>query len=188
MNALIKLVPNHNSYKIGINEIIGLRDAMQKLVKPIQDLIQNKAYWTNAIFEPSEYKSRDGFIPYSHNCGGLDLTLIVPNCESHGFGFLQFGECDECTSEKQCGYKGTECGYESEGHLDAKLRIWFKFEGVEDGKLAFYLYCGGGNDDAPYYRTKHEITVFEASFECNSVSGLNRAASKHIKALMKVLK
>ena len=107
---------------------------------------------------------------------------------------MEFGECEECGDAKkypqgdhQCGYDGVECADESDGGLDAALRIWFKFEGLEDGALKFYLYAGGGNGDAPYFRTKGEIDLFEASFECKSLGGLKRAAAKHVKALLKAM-
>lgn len=189
MRTQVEIKPDNRSHKIGIDEIVGLKEAMTKLMKPIQDAIQDKAYWAReTMFEPSEYKSRDGFIPYSHNCGGLDLTIIVPKCEESDFGFLEFGEWDGTHYCDEKDKENCECPYDQDGEYDAKLRIWLKFEGLnEDGKLEFYLYMGGGNADAPYFRTEDEIEVFEASFTCSSVAGLNRAASKHIKGLLKVI-
>lgn len=186
---LIKIKEDPNSHKIGMDEIVGLKIAMTNIIKPIQDLINNKIYWGPFKFEPSEYKSRSGFIPYSHNCGGLDLTIIIPKCEEYSWDFLEFGEWDgehycDGTDKENC-----ECPVDQDGEYDSKLRIWFKFEGYdrETGDLTFYLYLGGGNGDAPYYRTKYETDIFEASFTCKSVSGLKRAASGHIKELIKIL-
>lgn len=180
---------NTDSYKIGINEIEGLKDAMTQVLKPIQDHIDSEVYWGPYKFEESEYKSRDGFIPYSSNYGGLELTVYIPKCESYDFPYVEFGECDECNGETQCGYHGQECASEGEGHLDAKLRIWLKFEGYneETGELSFYLYVGGGNGDAPYFRSKYETDIFEAEFSAKSIKGISRAASKHVKALLKVI-
>ena len=174
--------------KIGINEVLGLKAEMIRLMKPIQEQVKSLVYWDECELQESEYKARDGFLPYSHNCGGLELSLIVPKCEEYDFDFLDFGKCDECKpgDNNQCGYNSQECAEESEGYLNARLRIWFKFEGISDSnKLQFYLYAGGGNGDAPYFRTKYETTIFEAAFECASVAGLQRAASKHIKQLIK---
>jgi len=184
-----------SSYKVGMDEIPGLEAAMREAFKPVVEHLQDLAYWNRETdAEKSEYKRRDGFIPHSHNCGGLEWSTVVPSCVKYEFDFLEFGECDECgkadeypEGDHQCGYKGFECAYESEGHLDAKLRVWFKFEGLEDGTLKFYLYAGGGNGDAPYFRTKYETDLFEASFEAKSLAGIQRTASKHIKALLKVL-
>lgn len=179
-----------NSYKVGIDEIVGLKKEMTKLIKPIQDAVHDKAYWAReTTFESSEYKSRDGFIPHSHNCGGLDLTIIVPKCEEYDFGFLEFGEWDGTHYCDEKDKANCECPYDQDGEYDAKLRIWFKFEGYDQdtGELEFYLYMGGGNGDAPYFRTKYEQDIFEASFTCKSINGLKRAASKHIKALLKVI-
>lgn len=183
------------SYKLGMNEVEGLREAIAESFKPVRDALREKVYWGDQLkFENVEYKSRDGFIPYSHNCGGLAIDLIIPKCEEYSFGFIEFGECDGCSDDNESctgddskypEYSG-QCRYESEGYLDARLRIWFKFEGInEDGELEFYLNASGGNYDAPYFRSIP--TVFEASFTCKSVKGLKRAAAKHVKALVAMI-
>lgn len=190
----------NGSYKLGMNEVVGLKAAITEAFSPIKELLKDKAYWNESLdFEELEYKSRDGFIPYGHNCGGLELSMHVPRCEQYEFGFLEFGECDGCNEDQTacCGmiddpkdpnYNHGECGYESEGHLDAYLRIIFKFEGVnEDGELEFYINACGGNGDAPYFRVQYLTDLFEASFTSKSVKGVKRAASKHIKALLKAL-
>jgi hypothetical protein len=194
----IQVVQDPRSHKVGINEVVGLNKAMRDVMTPIQALIKDKVYWNDCDLDETEYKSRDGFIPYSHNQGGIQLSLVIPSCEKDGFDHLiEFGECDECGNaelypegDHQCGYKGQECGYESEGHLDAHFRVWLKFEGIDQDtqELSFYLYCGGGNGDAPYFRTKYEADVFEASFTCKSVAGLKRSASKHVQALIAKIK
>ena len=192
----IQIVPNHGSYKIGMNEVVGLREALVETFKPVRDALRESAYWDRELeFEDAEYKSRDGFIPHSHNCGGLMLCMHVPYCEKYEFEYLSWNECDECgDAEKypdgghRCGFEGIECGYESDGQLDAYIRIWFKFEGInEDGELEFYINASGGNEDAPYFRVKHLPDLFEASFTCKSVKGIKRAASKPIKALVALI-
>lgn len=185
-----------DSYKTGINEIKGLREAMLEIMKPVQAAIKDKIYWSEVNLEEAEYKSRDGFLAHSHNCGGIQITEVIPKCEEYDFGFLEFGECDECGDAEQypkgdhrCGYEGVECAAEAESHLDACLRIWFKFEGYDQktGELNFYLVLHGGNGDAPYFRPQYSTNIFEASFSCKSVEGLKRAAAKHFRALLKVL-
>ena len=182
----IQIKEDPNSHKIGVDEVIGLKAEMLKLMKAVQKQIKRNVYWSNVELEESEYKSRDGFIPYSHNNGGIQIIEVIPKCEEYSFGYLEFGECDEC-GVKQCGYM--ECASESEGHLDAKLRVWLKFEGVnkETGELDFYLYLGGGNGDAPYFRTHAEKTIFESEFSCKTVKGLIKAAHPHFKKLLKVM-
>lgn len=183
------------SYKLGMDEVVGLEMYMRAVFAPISEHITNLAYWTteDKLVDTVEYKSRDGFFANKDNCGGLEIRIVVPKCEEYDFDFLKFGECDECGKSEytegdgQCGYEGVECASQNEGHLDAALRIWFKFEGLEDGTLKFYLYAGGGNGDAPYFRTKAEADLFEASFEAKSLAGIKRAAAPHIKALLKVL-
>lgn len=183
------LIIDRSGYKVGLNEIDGLEAILRKSVEPIIEFVADKAYWTKPEFDTSEYKSRDGFIPYSHNCGGLELTIIVPSFESYSWGFLGFGECDECDGESQCGYHGQECASESGGHLDAKFRVWLKFEGLDDdGTLRFYLYCGGGNGDAPYFRTKAERTLFETEFSSKTLAGAERNAKRAVKSLLSLLK
>ena len=181
----------HESYKIGIDEIEGLNASMISVLKPLLDEIKKRIYWDESLkIEATEYKSRDGFIPYSHNCGGVEISLIVPNCEVSSFKCLEHVECDlcaECDPDTQCGYEGQECGAEGDGHLDSKLRVWLKFEGLEDGVMQFYLYCGGGNGDAPYFRVKHEDTFFAEEFTAKSIAGLKLAAKRHIKKLLEEL-
>lgn len=190
LNENIKIEMN-GSYKLGMNEVVGLKGAMATVFKPVQDVLKEKVYWDNCELDEVEYKGRDGFIPHSHNRGGLMIGIHVPKCESYEFDFLEFGECEDCDYSKEdglCGYKGQECASESEGHLDAYLRIWFKFEGIDDeGNLQFYINACGGNGDAPYFRVEHLTDLFEASFTCKSLAGLKRAASKHIKALVKLI-
>ena len=178
----IEILPN-NSYKIGVDEIEGLKAEMNKVFEPIVALLNDKIYWRNGdIVTEAEYKWRDGFIPHSDNCGGIQIRQVIPRCEEQEFSFLEFGETDcagnEC--DPDC------CSCDDDGQLDSFLRVWFKFEGIqEDGSLKFYLYMGGGNQDAPYFRT--EPTIFEAEFSCKSVAGLKRASSNYIKLLLKEL-
>lgn len=202
----MKLKPQHSievkmgdSYKLGMEEVVGLKDAIAEAMAPIQTFLKENIYWDALELESMEYKSRDGFIPYGHNCGGLAICVQIPSCEGFNFGFLDFGECDGCNEDcSRCvgaiedtsdpEYNGGECHAQADGHLDAYLRIWFKFEGInEDGEMEFYLNACGGNGDAPYFRTEHLSDVFEASFTCKSVKGLKRAASKHIRALIKAM-
>lgn len=181
------LIIKKDAYKIGINEIEGLKDAMTSALVPIQKYLKDHVYWNECEIEETEYLSRDGFIPYSSNCGGVEICLVIPSCEQYDFDFLEFGECDECEAGdgKQCGYEGMECASESEGHLDAKLRIWLKFEGLEDETMRFYLYCGGGNGDAPYFRTKYEATIFESEFTAQSIASFKLAARIEVQKLLR---
>jgi hypothetical protein len=190
------------SYKIGLDEINGLEKAMTDVLKPVLEHIQDRVYWDNPLkFEPSEYLSRDGFIPHRSNCGGMELVVIVPKCEEHDFSFLGFGDCGYCEELAvknelnshgeiaACGYGGQECSSDSEGHLDAKLRVWLKLEPLdENGVMHFYLVLSGGNGDAPYFREKASSTYFESEFEAKSIAEFKRVAAKHIAKLIKVMK
>lgn len=180
--------------KTGVDEVPGMAEALKAALKPVRDALKGKVHWNDCEIRPTEYKSRDGFIPYSSNYGGAEIHLVIPKCEEYDFGFLDFGECDECGKETddkgnllQCGYEGQECGYQSDGYLDASLRIWLKYEGMEGGRHRFYLYAGGGNNDAPYFRTAKESTIFEAGFSSKSVAGIGRAASKHVAGLVALI-
>jgi hypothetical protein len=186
-------VDMNGSYKLGMHEVVGLREAMAKAFEPVRALVQERVYWSEVEFKDAEYKSRDGFIPNKDNCGGVMIDLVIPKCEESSFSFLEFGECDGCNED--CSVcmatlpdSSGECMSESENHLDARLRIWFKFEGInDDGNLEFYINACGGNGDAPYFRIGNLADVFEAQFTAKSVAGIQRAASKHIKALIKAL-
>ena len=184
MKPLIQIIPDQNSYKVGIDETLGLRQVMLDLMQPIQSAIKENVYWNDVDLDTVVYKQRDGFIPHSHNCGGIQISVVVPKCEESSFHFITFGECDdaECDHDQSC-------AYEDDGHLDAMLRVWFKFEGYDQstGELSFYITCNGGNGDAPYFRTKASEDYFEASFTCKSVAGVKRAAAKHIKALLAIV-
>lgn len=189
----IKLVDT-GSYKTGMNEVAGLKEAITFAMAPILAVVNDKAYWGPYTLEEVEYLRRDGFIPRSHNCGGLEISVHVPVCEQYDFGFLEFGECDGCAEDGGCTgdderypNDGGECGYETNGDLDAFFRIRLKFEGIQDdGSLKFYLFAEGGNNDAPYFRSLP--TLFESEFSCKSVAGLKRASSKAIKELLKLIK
>lgn len=180
--------PQFSFEKIGLDEVEGLEKAMLDALQPIVDRLKKDIYWRDELgFESTEYRSLDGFIPYSSNCGGMELCEVIPKCEESSFSFLEFGECDECDGETQCGYEGMECGGDSEGHNDAKLRVWLKFEGIENGIMSFYLVLSGGNRDAPYFREKYSSTYFESEFQAGSIQAFKRIASKHVAELLKIM-
>lgn len=195
-NKAIKFTQDaYKSYKIGVDEIDGLKTALIETFTPIKNTLKDSIDWSDLELDEIEYKRRDGFIPHSHNCGGVELSVIIPLCEKYHFKHLvEFGECDECGNaevypegDHQCGYRGQECAAESDGHLDAFFRVRLKFEGIqEDGSLQFYLFAEGGNHDAPYFR--NTPTVFEAEFSCKSVAGVKRASAKSVAALIKKVK
>lgn len=176
-----------DSYKVGLNEIQGLEAIMREIITPVETELKDRVYWNDCQFEQAEYKSRDGFIAHTHNCGGLELWITVPKCEEYNFPFLEFGECDD--AECECCQDG-ECSYEIDGHLDAALRIFFKFEGIdqETGEMEFYLCASGGNGDAPYFRTKYQADLFETEFTCKSVEGLKRQGNAAVKKLLKLIR
>lgn len=185
----LKIKKEYPFSKIGINEVQGLKAAMKSVIEPVRAAIKENIYWSDVELIESEYISRDGFIPHSHNCGGFEITEVIPECEQYEFGYLEFGSWD---GEHYCDGSdkdNCECSSDSDGHYDAKLRVWFKFEGIDEDshELKFYLYLGGGNGDAPYFRTQYEATVFETEFTCKSIKGLSRASSKHIKKLLKII-
>lgn len=187
MKNSIKLTEQASqSYKIGVDEIVGLSEAIFAALLPVKNQLKTMIYWDDLKMTPVEYKRRDGFIPHSHNCGGLELGVILPKCEEYEFDHLvDFGDHDD---DCELMTKGEECSCgEQDGHLDAFLRIRLKFEGIQkDGSLQFYLFAEGGNHDAPYFR--NTPTVFEAEFSAKSVAGVKRAASKSVAKLIKLIK
>lgn len=196
-NTKIK-VDMKGSYKCGVDEIVGLKQAIKDAFTPIVQAVQRNVYWIDSVkdqcVDALEYKSRDGFIPHSHNCGGLELSIVLPKCEEYDWSAVEFGECDGCNADcSKCmrdeADSSGECMSEVDGHLDARLRVILKFEGIDevDGSLRFYINACGGNGDAPYFRIGHLSDLYEAEFSCKSVKGVKRAASKHIKAMLKAL-
>lgn len=184
------LTVKKDSYKIGVEEIEGLEQAMRLIMAPVRKAVQEHVYWGDVELSVTEYKSRDGFIPYSHNLGGIQLCEIIPECESGSFKFLTFGEWDgehycDGTDKDNC-----DCSTGTDGEYDARLRIWLKLESVDvtTGKMSFYLVVCGGNGDAPYFRTHSEETYLETEFSCKGLKGLSKAASKHIQKVLKLLK
>jgi len=184
----LKITKEYSFSKVGVNEVKGLLPAMTLVVSPIVKHLKQSIYWDDNLgFEQSEYKSRDGFIPYSHNCGGLELCTVIPSCESYSFPFLEFGEWD---GTHYCDGKDKDncnCSDDSDGHYDAKLRVWLKFEGIENGIMSFYLVLSGGNGDAPYFREKYSSTYFESSFEAKTLSEFKRLAKREIAKLIKAM-
>lgn len=118
----------------------------------------------------------------SHKIGVNEvLRLTIPECEQRSWEFLEFGEHDaDCCSDQGCSLS-------DEGHLDAHLRVWLKFEGFERGVMQFYLVVSGGNGDAPYFREKYQPTLFEASFSARTLKSAERNASKHARMMIKAL-
>jgi hypothetical protein len=173
-----------NSYKIGINEIQGLKKAMLKVMKPVQTVLEKEIYWHDVELNEAEYISRDGFAAYSHNCGGIQIQEIIPKCEEYSFDFLEFGEhdgdCEMILNGGEC-----SCG-EGDGFLDAKLEIFLKFEGLDDkGTMKFYLVLHDGNQDAPYFRKSTDI--FEADFCAKTISEFKIKARVQIKKMLNVM-
>lgn len=184
MTTKLKITRGYPFSKIGMNEVEGLEQVLKELVQPIEAHLKKEIYWSDHVeFTPTEYRSRDGFIPHSHNCGGLDFQAVIPRCEEYEFSFLEFGECDgECDEEYGC-----SC--DDEGHLSASLRIWFKFEGLDEkNRMQFWLYMGGGNGDAPYFRSKYECDIFEKSFIAKDFKELRMKGARAVKQLLKVMK
>lgn len=181
---------NTYCYKYGLDEMPSLKSEMIRSLNPIKKILEDRIYWTDSInLKNVEYKGRDGFIPYKDNCGGIEIMQIIPMCELHKFNFIPRTECDYsftgCQCENTC---VCDKEHECDEHCDHKLRIWFKFEGLDNkGNGQFWLYCGGGNGDAPYFRVKHEEDIFEHSFKAKNVADFKIKAKKAVSKLLKVM-
>ena len=46
---------------------------------------------------------------------------------------------------------------------------------------------GGGNGDAPYFRTSYETTLFARTFKANDLQSLEREASAVVAELLKFI-
>ncbi len=102
---------------------------------------------------------------------------------------MEFGEySDREDGQSDEDYDSQRDSEDSDGHNDAKLRIWLKFEGISDeGVMKFYLVLSGGNRDAPYFREKYSTTVFESDFEAKSLAGFKKKAKSEIAKLIKAM-
>lgn len=173
----------NGSYKLGLDEVEGLNDALSEALNPLTEALNKLCYWTTIEPEKTEYKRRDGFIPHAHNCGGLLLFVIVPKCEEYDFSFLDFNEYESICEDGRCG----ECDCCNPEHLALAFRVWLKFEGLDDGTMSFYLYASQ-NDEAPYFRNNYETDLFEKEFESQSLEETKLKASHAVRELMKTLK
>lgn len=185
MTAL-KITKQFSFSKVGMNEIEGLKEVMTDLMLPVQKAVKEHVYWNDCALEEAEYKGCDGFIPHSHNCGGIQLNVVVPKCEEYDFSFLEFGEIEDSevegmTEEEREEYENS---MDNEGHLDASLEIWLKFEGLNEstGELKFYLVLSGGNHDAPYFR--NTPVIFETEFSAKTLAGVKLFGERKIKKLL----
>jgi hypothetical protein len=181
-----------DSYKCGVDEVAGLKRAMGEAMLPVLKHLNALESWSGDgwfKFSEAEYKSRDGFRANSSNCGGVLIESVIPKCGEYDFDFLEFGEYSEREpGQSDEDYDSQRDSEECDGHLDAALRIWFKFEGFSDeGKMQFYVNASGGNGDAPYFRTQHLTDFFEASFECKTLAELKRKAAPVMRKLIKEL-
>lgn len=176
MSSPVKITKSDLYYKIGVNEVDGLKPLMIKLMKPLKTALKKNLYWSDVNLHEAEYISRDGFIPHSHNAGGIEIFEVIPKSEEYDFGFLTFGDYDEEDEE-----------HENDEGLEAALQIFFKFEGYdpETKKLSFYLVLSGGNNDAPYFR--NIPTLFETEFTAKSLAEVKNKGELAIKKLIKFM-
>lgn len=190
------VIKQGNSYKIGMNEVVGLRDAMIKALKPLQVALQDAQSWGSAEdwfpMDDAEYKSRDGFIPHSHNLGGIQINQVIPECGQCDFTKLDFPEyspsSDDLTEAEQDAERESESG---DGLLDSHLRIWLKLEAVDqlsDGNclMKFYL-VASTCDEAPYFRHRTSRDLFESEFQASSIEAFKRKAAANVKRCIKAV-
>lgn len=180
------LLVDQSSYKIGVDEISGIKDVLTELLEPVRAAIQENVYWSKVELSDAPYKWRDGFIPHSHNCGGIKIFEVIPKCEECNFEYLEFGEWDGTHCCDGSDIDNCDCAHDVDGHYDAALEIWLKFEGFDDkGNMQFYLVMSGGNHDAPYFR--NTPTVFESEFKAKTLEQLKTVGKKHVQKLLKAM-
>ena len=188
MRILNLNTPKYSLGKITVEHVPGIIEAMRESLVPLVEHIKKNMYWDDDFGpEDTEYKSRDGFIPYASNCGGVALSTIIPKCEEYNFSWLEFGECDdeECNCKKED--SNGECLGYVDGSQDSYFKLWVKFEGIKAGKLQFYINLSGGNGDAPYFRNKYLPDLYENSFACKTVGEFKRKMKSEVKKLIKVM-
>lgn len=163
-----------------LDQNLMLDSTLKQAIASLKAYLKDKMYWSSCDFESVECRSRDGFIPYKDNCGGYQIHEIVPYCE-HG---------DNSVLDEYC-YENGELldDFDSDGHYDKGLYIIFKYEGLDDkGNHVFYINASYGNNDAPYFRTKHLPTIFENEIKGKSLSVIKNKLDKTVKVLINKLK
>lgn len=151
--------------------------------------------------EPFEFRRRDGFIPHSHNMGGLDLYTITDVAGLMGSG-SHFGTAIEQWTEnswdaarkdllEQAKERGETVDVDSETFYDETYqycsneyetvawRVRVMYEG--NGKLTVFA---GYDTDAPYFRFSGPYSsLFEQSVNFKTLSGLKRQLERMTKKL-----
>ncbi len=190
-------IEKNDSYKVGMDEIPGLKEALLEVMNPIKEALSEKIYWSSEIeINDQEYKSRDGFSAYPDNCGGLQICEVIPQCESYEFDFLNFGEYEASDIEghenmtKEQLQEAIEEAYQGDtDHLDAIFRCVMKFEGFDErGNMIFYFFLEGGNGDAPYFRQGRQSTIISGEFKAKTLKDIKKKSAKHINKVLKLLK
>lgn len=151
--------------------------------------------------EPFEFKRRDGFIPHSHNKGGLDLytitavSYLMGSGEHFGTAIEQWTEDSWDRARKDLLEQAKERGetvdadsdefydsvydYCSDDYETVAWRVRVMYEG--NGKLTVFA---GYDTDAPYFRFSGPFSsLFEQSITFKTLSGLKRQLERMTKAL-----
>jgi hypothetical protein len=188
---MIKVKINQgDSYKVGVDEVVGLERVMRHVLKPLLGALNDANSWSGdgwVKFDKAEYKSRDGFIPYAENCGGVLIDGVIPSCGISDFPGIEGNEFEPSSPTlTDDEYQAELESAEGEGHLDSHLRVFFKFEGFDDkGHMKFYLNAAYSNE-APYFRHhKHSVDLFEVEFTASTLVELNAKAPKHVARCIK---
>lgn len=151
--------------------------------------------------EAFEFRRRDGFIPHSHNRGGLDLFIqttvssLMGSGEHFGTAIEQWTEDSWDAARKdlleQAKERGETVDTDSDSFYDdtysycnddyegVAWRVRVMYEG--NGRLTVYA---GYDTDAPYYRFSGEYShLFEQSITFKTLSGLKRQLERMTKKL-----
>ncbi len=140
-----------------------------------------------------EYQRCDGFIPFDHNRGGIDLILITNNAFLIGSGY-HFGTSIE--TKVEASYNKTEdevrkenptlsdeeihdkvFEIEADDYSGQAFRVRIMYEG--DNTLTVFA---GWDDDAPYYRWSNKAE-FEKTIEFKNKSDLKTKLNKLLKKI-----
>jgi len=169
-----------SSDKEYLDQNVILNALVKESIKPLQVHLKDFMYWSDVKFEDIECRSRDGFIPYSNNCGGYSFHSVIPYCE-HG---------DDSVLDDDCYVDGElQDDFDCDGHYDKGLFIQFKYEGLDEkNNHVFYMNISYGNGDAPYFRNKYIPTIFEREIRDKTIFGIKKKLNTVVKAMIKTLK
>lgn len=174
-------------YGDNFDDISGLKEVCRDFLNNVMNN-DHRLYGSN--IDELEYKSRDGFIAYNHNCGGLDLITIhyMIDIQYEGLGTSQDEKIEKLINEKlnmvkRENFENSEVFEQAQDDIFCSvydaigLRIRIMYQG--NGVLKIYTEV---DFDAPYFRFRDQASqTYEIKFK--TIAGLKTQLKKITKKI-----